>query len=158
MKLLTSMILLTLAVSAFAQEQQHLAVSTVVQKEETYRNEAGEEQTRLVVAESVAPGETVFYTITFRNVGDEAAEKVVITNPIADALVYVADSAFGPGADIEFSVDGGNTYGKASELTVVEDGVSRSAESKDFTHVRWVMQGNLAAGAQGTARFAAVLE
>ena len=121
MKILTSMILLTLAFSAFAQEQQHLAVSTVVQKEETYRNEAGEEQTRLVVAESVAPGETVFYTITFRNVGDEAAEKVVITNPIADALVYVDDSAFGPGADIEFSVDGGNTYGKASELTVVED-------------------------------------
>ena len=160
MKILTSMILMTLAFSAAAegQEQRHLDVSTVVQKEESFTNDAGEEKTRLVAAESVTPGETVFYTITFRNIGDESADNVVITNPIADSLVYVDGSAFGPGSDIEFSVDGGQTYGKASDLTVQEDGTTRAAENKDFTHVRWVMQGNLAAGAQGTARFAAVLE
>ena len=158
MKILMSTILMILAISAYGQEPQHLDVSTVVQKEETFTNDAGEIQTRLVTAESVTPGETVFYTITFKNIGDESADKVVITNPIADSLVYVDGSAFGPGTDIEFSVDGGKTYGKPDELTVEEGGETRAAENKDFTHVRWVMQGNLAAGAQGTARFAAVLE
>ncbi len=158
MKVLMSMILVMLAFSAFGQETQRLDVSTVVQKEESFINDAGEEKTRLVAAESVTPGETVFYTITFKNIGDESADNVVITNPIAESLVYIDGSAFGPGAEIEFSVDSGKTYGRASDLTVAEDGTTRAAENKDFTHVRWVMQGNLAAGAQGTARFAAVLQ
>ena len=57
-----------------------------------------------------------------------------------------------------FSVDGGKTFAAADELVVSEDGEARAAEARDFTHVRWVMQDDLAAGAQGTARFAAVLE
>jgi len=61
--------------------------------------------------------------------------------------------------EILFSVDGGDTFAKSDELTVFEqDGVVRDAAAGDFTHVRWVMQNDLAAGAQGTARFAATLE
>ena len=44
------------------------------------------------------------------------------------------------------------------ELTVVEDGVERKATTRDYTHVRWVMNNDLEAGAQAVARFAAVLE
>ena len=111
----------------------------------------------MVVAERVLPGETVFYTITFTNISDEVADSVVITNPIAENLVYVDGSAFGPGTEIQFSVDG-RTFAAAGELTVSEDGATRTAEAADYTHVRWVMQNDLAAGAQGTVRFAAVLE
>jgi hypothetical protein len=40
---------------------------------------------------------------------------------------------------------------------VTEGGETRAAGPEDFTHIRWVMQGELNTGSQGTARFAAVL-
>lgn len=156
MKFLTAMTLLLLALNAAA--QSHLEVQTTVQKQEVFVNARGEEETRLVPADTVLPGETVFYTITFTNVSNEVADRVVITNPIDESLVYLDGSAFGAGMDIVFSVDGGETFAAASELTVTEDGAARAAEPRDFTHVRWVMRNDFAAGAQGTARFAAVLE
>ena len=156
MKILTSLILTLMAFTALA--QGHLDVQTTVQKQETFVNEAGEAEQRLVPADVVVPGERVIYTITFTNISDETAEKVVITNPIAEGLVYVDGSAFGPGTDITFSVDDGENYAAAGDLTVTENGESRPAEAKDFTHIRWVMRSELAAGAQGTARFAAILE
>lgn len=156
MKFLTAMTLLLLALNAAA--QSHLEVQTTVQKQEVFVNAQGEEETRLVPADTVLPGETVFYTITFTNVSNEVADRVVITNPIDESLVYLDGSAFGAGMDIVFSVDGGESFAAASELTVTDDGEVRAAEPRDFTHVRWVMRNDLAAGAQGTARFAAVLE
>lgn len=156
MKILTGIMLLALSFSATA--QAHLDIQTVVQKEEAFINDNGDTDKKLVAADVVVPGETVFYTITFTNISDESADNIVITNPIADDLVYVDGSAFGPGADLQFSVDGGETYAAAADLTVIEDGVSRAAEPRDFTHVRWVMKNTLSAGAQATARFAAILE
>jgi len=156
MKILTGLMLTALSFSAAA--QAHLDVQTLVQKEQAYINEQREPDTRLVAANLVVPGETVFYTITFSNISEEDADKVVITNPIAADLVYVEGSAFGPGTDMQFSIDGGATFAERDELNVTEDGVTRPAEARDFTHVRWVMQNTLEAGAQATARFAAVLK
>ena len=156
MKILSGILLTFLAFTAAA--QSHIDVQTTVQKEEVFLNDTGEEEKRLVPAEKVLPGETVYYTITFTNTSDEVAGNVVVTNPIAEELMYLDGSAFGPGMDIVFSVDGGETFAAADEVNVTENGETRAAEAKDFTHVRWVMQNDLAAGAQGTARFAAVLE
>lgn len=155
---IVTMAVLSLAAHAQAQEQGYLNVQTVVQKEEVIVNDAGETETRLVDAATVVPGERVVVTITFRNVGDEPADGVIITNPIDDSLTYVDGSAFGPGMDIQFSVDGGVAFASADDLTVTEDGVERPAVAEDFTHVRWVMQSELAVGAQGIARFTAVLD
>ena len=85
-------------------------------------------------------------------------ENIVITNPLAAELTYIPGTAFGPGTLIEFSVDGGATFGQPDALTVTEDGVARPAAAEDFTHIRWVMQDELQAGAQGLARFRARLE
>ena len=156
MKILSGILLTLLAFTAAA--QSHIDVQTTVQKEEVFLNDTGEEEKRLVPAEKVLPGETVYYTITFTNTSDEVADNVVVTNPIAEELLYLDGSAFGPGMAIVFSVDGGETFAAANELNVTENGETRAAEAKDFTHVRWVMQNDLAAGAQGTARFAAILE
>jgi uncharacterized repeat protein (TIGR01451 family) len=156
--LLGAIVLLVCSATAAAQDQGHLNVTTIVQKEQVTVNDTGEAETQLVAADTVVPGEKVVYTITFQNISDEAAENVVITNPISGELMYVDGSAFGPGSDIQFSVDGGLTFANSNELTVTEDGVTRPAVAEDFTHIRWVMQQKLAAGAQGVARFAAVLE
>ena len=160
MKYSISAILMMLALSlqAVAQEQGHLNVMTTVQKQEVTVNDSGEAETRLVAADSVVPGESVVYTITFQNISDEPAANVVITNPISEDLTYVDGSAFGPGTVIQFSTDGGQNFAAADELTVIDDGVSRPAGPDDFTHIRWVMQNELAVGAQGTARFIAVLK
>ncbi len=111
MKYLITTFVLLFAVVATA--QGHLDVQTVVQKETVVVNEAGESEAQLVAAELVVPGETVFYTITFTNVGAEPADNIVITNPIAEDLMYVDGSAFGAGMDILFSVDGGVTFAAA---------------------------------------------
>ena len=160
MKYSISAILMMLALSlqAVAQEQGHLNVTTTVQKQEVTVNDSGEAETRLVAADTVVPGESVVYTITFQNISDETAANVVITNPISEDLTYVNGSAFGPGTVIQFSTDGGQNFAAADELTVIDDGVSRPAGPDDFTHIRWVMQNELAVGAQGTARFTAVLK
>ena len=159
MKISIKVILMAIVLSAnaFAQEQGHLSVKTVVQKEEVTVNDAGETETRLVDVGTVVPGERVVYTITFQNIGDVPADNVVIMNPIADNLTFVDGTAFGPGTVISFSIDGGGSYADRADLTVTEDGVARVAAAKDLTDIRWVMQDELAAGAQGVARFTAVL-
>lgn len=160
MKTLTKLALFTatfFALSALAQEESHLNVRTVVQKEEVTLTDGGETQRKLVPADTVVPGDDVVYTITFTNISDESAENIVITNPISESLTYVPGSAFGPGAVIEFSVDNGKTFAAADALTIEIDGDTRPAKPEDFTHVRWTLQNELQAGAQGMARFRARL-
>ncbi|NNC76746.1 MAG: DUF11 domain-containing protein [Woeseiaceae bacterium] len=149
---------LFLAGNALAQSAGHLEVTTIVQKEIVIENEDGETEQQLVIAETVVPGERVVYTITFENVGEEPAENVVITNPIADSLTYVAGSASNGSMTVEFSADGGKTFGLASDLRVDDDGIDRPATTMDYTHVRWVMKKELEVGATGSASFAAVLQ
>jgi uncharacterized repeat protein (TIGR01451 family) len=143
--------------NAISQEQGHLNVTTLAQMEEVSVGDDGQQQTRLVPAETVVPGDVVIYTTTIENISDEGAENVVVVNPVPEHLSYVAGSAFGPGMVIEFSVDGGISYARAEELTVDDEGQTRAARAEDFTHIRFVMQGDLAAGAQGIARFKARL-
>ncbi|NND58866.1 MAG: DUF11 domain-containing protein [Gammaproteobacteria bacterium] len=149
---------LFLSSSALAQGNGHLEVTTIVQKEIFVETEEGETTTQLVEAQSVVPGEKVVYTITFKNVGDAAAENVVITNPISESLTYVAGSASNGSMRTEFSADGGKTFGLASELRVVDGDMERPAATQDYTHVRWIMQTQLEVGAEGSASFAAVLQ
>lgn len=157
MRVFFGVCLVGLSGGVYAEKSQSLEMQTVVQKEEVVVTASGDTEKRLVAAETVIPGEQVFYTITFRNVGEAAAENVVITNPIAGELTYVHGSAFGPGMAVEFSVDGGATFAPAAELTVTEDGKTRSATAEDFTHIRWTLESGLDSGSQGTARFAAIL-
>jgi len=154
----TLILLATFSISAaLAQGGGHLQLTTVVQKEQVTILDSGERQKQLVAASTVLPGDSVIYTITFVNVSDESAENVTITNPVPDNLTYETGSAFGPGTVIEFSVDGGARYGAVDDLTVSENGEIRAARAEDYTHIRWVMQNELAQGAQGIARFRARL-
>ena len=148
----------TLPLTAYALAEDALEVTTIVEKEIVVETDDGESVVERVAADVVTPGERVIYTITFRNVGAEPAENVVITNPIAESLIYVAGSANNDGASVEFSIDGGQTFAPASELRLVDGGVERPATTRDYTHVRWVMRTPLAAGAEGQTSFAADLE
>jgi uncharacterized repeat protein (TIGR01451 family) len=143
--------------TAQADDTGPIRVTSVVKKIAVTTGEDGRPVEELVDPSSVVPGDSVVYTITFENAGDASADNVTITNPVPENLTYESGSAWGPGTQILFSVDGGAEYGPAEALTVSENGEERSAEPRDYTHIRWVMQDALAAGSQGVARFRARL-
>jgi uncharacterized repeat protein (TIGR01451 family) len=107
----------------------------------------------------VVPGDQVIYTISCANHGTEAAENVLITNPIPEHMRYVPRTAETEGAAVLFSVDGGNTYGAPEDL-VVDDGHGgpRRALAADYTHIRWSIAKPLAPDEITRVAFRAILE
>jgi uncharacterized repeat protein (TIGR01451 family) len=103
------------------------------------------------------PGDALIYTVRFKNTDAALMDGVRITKPVPPGVRYVADSASGPGCDVLFSVDGGRTFGRPAELSVVaEDGARRPASPDDYTHIRWRLRTPLAAEATGFVRFRAL--
>jgi len=126
---------------------------------DTVIDENGAEQTQLVEAANVLPGEEVLFTVTYTNNSDSPAEDVVITNPVPDHMVYVDQSAAGDNTTMAFSVDGGGSFGAAASLTVSDaTGQPRAAVGSDYTHVRWVVDNDIAPGATGAVQFKAVVK
>jgi uncharacterized repeat protein (TIGR01451 family) len=102
-------------------------------------------------AVSVKEGQTLYYTVRARNPGPQPMKDVVVVQPIPPATEYLRDSASAPGADIEFSIDGGNTF------TIFNTaGGARKANPAAITHVRWRLNYPLAPGATVLLRFAVI--
>jgi uncharacterized repeat protein (TIGR01451 family) len=138
--------------------QGNLALSTVVEKVVEVTQPDGATRTELVPVDVALPGDEVVYTVSFANVSKQAADNIRITNPIPSEMRYLANTAFGPGSEVLYSVDGGLTYGAPKELTIeADDGSRRAADASDYTHIRWVLKAPLDAGAKGFARFRAVV-
>lgn len=117
----------------------------------------GEKGAKLVSADKVDSGEVLFYTLSFKNSGDEAAIKAVFDDPIPQGTVYMPGTAYGINADITFSIDGGSTFKKPSMLTyevTKPDGRTekRSASPEEYTHIRWTVSA-IPSGAGGQIGF-----
>jgi uncharacterized repeat protein (TIGR01451 family) len=129
------------ATAAFAQtpERGCIELKTVAEIQETFVDERGNEATRLVPAAKVVPGDEVVWTIVANNVCATPAGDVAITNPVPQHMRYVGSSAFGPGADIVFSLDG-STFAAPEALVVAEaDGTRRPARADEYSAIRWVL-------------------
>jgi uncharacterized repeat protein (TIGR01451 family) len=112
-----------------------------------------------VPAAKVVPGEVVIYTINYTNNGAEEAENFVITNPVPEHMVYLSSSAEGENSEITFSVDGGNSYDTAENLTITDaKGNQKAAKVSDYTHIRWVMHDPITPKQTGQVNFKAQLE
>jgi uncharacterized repeat protein (TIGR01451 family) len=112
----------------------------------------------LVPAPAPTTGDEIIYTVTFTNTGGPTADGVRVTNPIPKETRYLAGTAYGPGCEVLFSVDGGRTFGSPSELKVLRgDGTRAVADAAEYTHIRWILRAPLGAGAKGFARFRAVV-
>jgi uncharacterized repeat protein (TIGR01451 family) len=153
----TIFLVAALANSATAAAQVILENS--VEKVETFVNEAGEPQRRLVDADSVVPGDELRYTITFANDGGESVDagSVVITNPIPEETEYLNGTAFGSGTDIVFSVDG-EIFAAPEVLRVTRDGIEIPASAKDYESIRWVFRPALEPGETGNVSFSVRLK
>lgn len=96
-------------------------------------------------------------SVEFANTSEHVIDSVRITSPVPADVRYVVDSASGPGSEALFSVDQGRTFARPEELMIESaDGVARAADAAEYTHVRFVLDAPLDAGAAGFARFRAV--
>jgi uncharacterized repeat protein (TIGR01451 family) len=104
-------------------------------------------------------GQIVYYTVRIHNPSPVAARNVEVVRRIPANTFYVAGSAAGPGAHIDFSADGGQTFAAPGRVTVTDgNGATRAAKPEDYTHIRWRLRNPLAPGAVALARFRAVFQ
>lgn len=151
---------LIVAVSALqiATVSAEVVATQIIETETTAISANGERSTKRVVADKVEPGETLFYTLNFRNQGGEAAGNMILVMDVPDEVVYVEGSIIAPTSEITFSADGGETYVARGRLTVVEDGKQRAARGDDITHIRFSLADPIAPGAAGKVSFRAILQ
>jgi uncharacterized repeat protein (TIGR01451 family) len=134
-----------------------VTITTTAEKIETAHAQ-GQAPVRLLPADHVVAGDEVIYTLEVRNVGPAPVDDYTFTTAIPAHMVYVADSAVAPGADVSYSVDGGRSYDVPEKLTVHgANGKQRAAVAADYTHIRWIMRNRLKRGSMALARFRAVL-
>ena len=142
-----------------ANSSNAIQLTSVVELEVVSKDEQGNEIVKRIPAEKVTPGSEVIYTTRFKHNGSQAAEDIVISNPIPEHTVYKVNSATGKGTEILYSVDNGQSFHHQDKLAVVEkDGSTRLAEAKDYTDIRWTYRGQLQPGDEGAVEFRVVLK
>jgi uncharacterized repeat protein (TIGR01451 family) len=134
-----------------------LDMESAMEKVETGKD--GKQVTRLVPVTKVVPGDEVIYTINYRNDGREVANPVVISNALPKEMSFRDGTAFGAGATITFSVDGGKTFGPAEALRMpLPNGGTRPATGADYTNIRFLINNPVAPGQKGFVRYRAQLK
>lgn len=143
------------SINAFAAPELSLTVKA--ERDAKVTDENGKVTTKRISAESASPGETIFYTITYSNTGDETATNVKVDNPVPEGASYLDGSAWGDNSELLFSIDSGKTYKKASALTYNIEGKTRTATPEQYNAVRWVVK-EIKAGSDGSVGFSAVVK
>jgi uncharacterized repeat protein (TIGR01451 family) len=144
-----------------AQQKSAIELKSVAEVEVAEKNAQGETVTKRKEAAlaKVVPGDVVVFTTRYVNTGKEPAGNVTIMNPVPDHMSYIDKSVEGKGARIDFSVDGGKTYGQPDKLKVTDgQGKVRPALARDYTHIRWILTAPLAPGGTGSVSFKAQLK
>jgi uncharacterized repeat protein (TIGR01451 family) len=145
--------------SALAQSADRgcIELKTVAEVEESYVDANGNAATRLAPAAKVVPGDEVVWTIVANNVCTTPAGDVAITNPVPEHMRYVGNSAFGPGASIEFSLDG-NAFAAPDALIVADaDGSRRPARADEYSAIRWALPRPMGPNESLSVRYRAVV-
>jgi uncharacterized repeat protein (TIGR01451 family) len=149
-----------------------VTLTTSVTKVETTLDPAGRVKRQLVPADEVLPGEELRYAITFTNTSETLVDagRIIITNPIPEAARYVAGSAGGLHARLEFSQDGeafanvepasADADGAATLGARANDGAAGlgasagpGASTGEVRALRWTYEADLAPGESGEVFF-----
>jgi uncharacterized repeat protein (TIGR01451 family) len=137
---------------------QPLVVKAVAEVE-TRAVQGGRDVVKLVPANRVVPGDQVIYTLEIRNPGRTAVRNPIVTYAVPSHMMYVAESARGPGAEVRYSIDDGHFFDRPENLRVSDaDGHSRPAKPDEYTHIRWQLKNTLKSKSVAFARFRAVVK
>ena len=155
---LLSFLLATASTLLFAQslfaQQSPIVFSNIAQKEVVVVDEQGNESAELTGVDIVVPGDTIVYTSTFTNQGEQIVSGIAVDNPVPSNTVYINFSARGENTQVVYSIDNGAIFGNPPELiTTGENGEARTALPEEYTNIRWIYSGELAPGQSGSVSF-----
>jgi uncharacterized repeat protein (TIGR01451 family) len=150
---------LFLGLIAAAQEVPNPISIRAIAEVESKTTQHGREVVKLIPADRVVPGDRVIYTLEVRNTAATAVPAPTVTHPVPEHMLYVADTAVGPGAEVSYSVDGGRSFDRAENLKVQgADGRMRPAVAADYTDIRWQLKNSLKANSTAFVRFRALVK
>jgi len=134
-----------------------LALTIDVRKEAIVKDAEGKEKVEWREAKDVSPGDTLRYTITYKNVGKSEARASRVVDPVPKGTAYVSGSAEGKDAAILFSLDGKNF--KEPQLLKhkarLADGTEAEfpAPPEMYTHIQWKLLKAVPPGGTGSVSF-----
>jgi len=142
-----------------AHAEDTIRLTSTALQEVVETDAAGNRQVKRVAAKKIVPGDEVIYFIEFENTGAEAAENIVIRNPVPGHTRYKAGSAAGSDTGISYSIDGGNSYDAPENLVMTEaDGTTRRASAADYTAIRWIYNKALQPGDKSSVEYRVVIK
>jgi hypothetical protein len=145
------------AAPAARAEQDPITIRAVAEVE-TKVVVGGREIIKLAPADRLVPADQVIYTLEVHNGDANAVTAPQVTYPIPDHMLYIANSAIGPGVEVSYSLDGRH-FDKADNLQVqTADGKLRPATPSDYTHIRWQFKHGLKANSTAFVRFRALVK
>lgn len=145
---------IALTTAASAASKGHINVDSKAHKLVSYVDQSGKKQNKLLPASKVLPGEIVQYSTNFTNISKKPADNISITNPIPKHTTYLANTAEGKNCNIVYSIDGGKNWAKPEQLKIKNsEGKLVTAKASDYTHIRWVYQGDLEPEEKKTVSF-----
>jgi uncharacterized repeat protein (TIGR01451 family) len=116
-----------------------------------------ERSNKLVPADRIVSGDMVIYTLEVRNTAPATAPPPIVIFPVPEHMIYLADSAVGPGTEVSYSVDGGHSFDSPENLHIKEAGEpARPAAAADYTHIRWQLKNALKSNSVAFVRFRAL--
>lgn len=132
---------LILPFSAWAAPEISLSVRAEIEKTV---EEDGKQVVKRVEASKVEPGQEVIYVVSYSNTSDEGAFNVKLNNQIPQNTTYKPDSAWGNNAELQFSIDNGQSFKKPSLLIYEVDNNGEKEERKaspdKYTNIRWIVK------------------
>lgn len=149
-----------------ADPRANVKIESKILVERTEQDASGQEVTKLYNPSDVKviPGDKLVFVNTYRNTGSTAVTGFVVNNPVHAAVTFTGVSEDWA----ELSVDGGKNFSELTKLTVTETvnegvetkstGITRAAQMKDVTHIRWIFDNAIAANASGELRFSGVVK
>lgn len=144
-----------LATPAFA---NGLKAEQVVEVATVSVDASGNEVRTYALAEEVAPGDEVRYSLSYANEGAQPAEAVSLVMPVPEAVTYIETSAGGTPSTITYSVDGGANFTDRDSLVVAGEDGARLAVADEITHIKWAFAEPIPAASTGKISFRAVLK
>jgi uncharacterized repeat protein (TIGR01451 family) len=132
-----------------------LETAIVVETLQVEEGAGGKEIRRWVPADRLTAGDEIHYTVRVTNPGKQAVSEVVVTKRLPYGVHYLPGTATGPGCEVQFSSDGGNTFAKPERSSGGSKKGARKSPAVEYTHVRWSLSNPLDPGATALLRFRA---
>lgn len=134
-----------------------VVIRVTVLKEVVVTQEDGTEKATLMEVTATSPGDTLVYRIEYANLGDEAAKKPRIVDPIPPGTALLPGNWSADGTDLTVSADGGETFESypIRRQVTLADGtrVQKEIDHELYTHLQWAVREPLLPGMRGYTTF-----